>query len=165
VASQKTPKWWRVTQADWIHAARTSIAALISLVVARLFRLPEAYWAAITTIIVTQSTLGAALTVSKQRLAGTAIGAVLGALTATYVGSNAMAFAGGVFMCGLICSELRIEQAAYRYAGITLAIVMLAVRTEAPWIIAIHRFLEISIGIAVALILTALWPERKPASP
>jgi len=42
---------------------------------------------------------------------------------------------------------------------------MLAVRTEAPWIIAIHRFLEISIGIAVALILTALWPERKPASP
>jgi uncharacterized membrane protein YgaE (UPF0421/DUF939 family) len=165
MARQKTPKWWRVTQADWIHAARTSIAALISLVVARLFRLPEAYWAAITTIIVTQSTLGAALTVSKQRLAGTAIGAVLGALTATYVGSNAMAFAAGVFMCGLICSELRIEQAAYRYAGITLAIVMLAVRTEAPWIIAIHRFLVISIGIAVALILTALWPERKPTSP
>lgn len=50
-------------------------------------------------------------------------------------------------------------------AGITLTIVLLVVRIEAPWIIAIHRFLEISIGIAVALILTALWSEAKPASP
>jgi len=30
--------------------------------------------------------------------------------------------------------------------------------------VALHRFVEISIGLAVGLILTALWPEPKPAS-
>ena len=52
-------------------AARTALAAVVSFLVARLLRIPEAYWATISTIIVMQSTLGAALTVSWQRLAGT----------------------------------------------------------------------------------------------
>ena len=30
--------------------------------------------------------------------------------------------------------------------------------------IAIHRFLEISVGIAVGLLLTAVWPEPEPAA-
>jgi hypothetical protein len=30
--------------------------------------------------------------------------------------------------------------------------------------IGIHRFLEISVGIAVGLLLTAAWPEPEPAS-
>jgi len=29
------------------------------------------------------------------------------------------------------------------------------------WVIAAHRFAEVSIGIAVGLIVTALWPEKK----
>ena len=57
------------------HSARTAVAAVISLIVARLFHLPEDYWAAITTLVILQSTLGAALTVSEHRLAGTALGA------------------------------------------------------------------------------------------
>ena len=47
-----------------IHSGRTAIVAIASLLAARLFRLPEAYWAPITTLVVTQSSLGAALTVS-----------------------------------------------------------------------------------------------------
>jgi uncharacterized membrane protein YgaE (UPF0421/DUF939 family) len=30
--------------------------------------------------------------------------------------------------------------------------------------IAIHRFLEISVGIAVGVVLTAVWPEPEPAA-
>ena len=51
------------------HSARTAVAAVVSLLVARLFRLPEAYWASISTLIVMQSTLGAALPISAQRFA------------------------------------------------------------------------------------------------
>ena len=149
-------------RSELIHAVRTTIAAIAALLIGRLFRLPESYWAAITTIIVMQSTLGAAFTASKQRLAGTALGAVMGALLATYVGSNVAAFGVGVFALGMICAFLGIERNAYRYAGITLAIVMLVARTRPAWIIAVHRFVEISVGIAVALILTAVWPESQP---
>jgi uncharacterized membrane protein YccC len=54
-----------------VHSARTAVAAVVSVLVARLFRLPEVYWAPITTIVITQSSLGAALKVSWKRFVGT----------------------------------------------------------------------------------------------
>jgi uncharacterized membrane protein YccC len=156
-------KWPHVDQREFIHAIRTAIAAVASLLIARLFRLPEAYWAAIATMIVMQSTLGAAWTVSKERLAGTALGATAGALLATYAGQNVAAFGAGVFALGILCAILGVERGAYRYAGITLVIVMLIARTEPAWIVALHRFVEISVGIAVGLLLTAVWPEPQTA--
>ena len=59
---------------------------------------------------------------------------------------------------------LRIGRNAFRYAGITLAIVMLVARAEPAWMIAIQRFLEISVGMATGLFLTAVWPEPEPAA-
>jgi uncharacterized membrane protein YgaE (UPF0421/DUF939 family) len=53
----------------------------------------------------------------------------------------------------------------YRYASITLAIIVLIPRTAAPWTIALHRFLEVSVGITVALAVVALWPEQQRPSP
>jgi uncharacterized membrane protein YgaE (UPF0421/DUF939 family) len=110
------------------------------------------------------TTLGAAWTVSKQRFAGTALGAAMGALLTAYAAQNVAAFGAGVFVLGLICALLRIGRNAFRYAGITLAIVMLVARAEPAWMIGIHRFLEISVGIAVGLLLTAVWPEPEPAT-
>ncbi|HVB99043.1 MAG TPA: FUSC family protein [Candidatus Dormibacteraeota bacterium] len=118
------------------------------------------YWASITTLIVLQSTLGAAWTISVQRFVGTALGAVGGALLMTFGSGNTLAFGVGVFSLGLICTLLRLERNAYRYAGITLAIVMLIVRSGNALMVAIHRFIEVSIGIAVGLALAAIWPER-----
>src|ERR1700683_918625 len=148
-----------VTRQDVIHVMRTSIAAVASLLIARLFRLPEAYWAAITTLVVMQSSLGAALTVSWQRFVGSAIGAAAGALFATYFGSNTAMFAVGIFVMGILCAALRLDKAAYRFAGITLAIIMLIAHTAPVWIVAVHRFIEVAVGIAVALTLSAVWPE------
>jgi uncharacterized membrane protein YccC len=161
---RKERKWLHVDRQDFIHAARTAIAAVASLLVARLFRLPEAYWAAIATMIAMQSTLGAAWTVSRDRFVGTVLGAIAGALLLTYKGSNIAVFGAGVFILGPICSALRVEQPAYRYAGITLIIVMMTAHTQTPWMVAAHRFAEISIGLAVGLILTAIWPERQPSA-
>jgi hypothetical protein len=82
----------RVNRRVLVHSARTAVAAVFSLVVARALGLPEAYWPTITTLIIMQSTLGAALAVSEQRFAGTALGAVMGALLTTYFGSNLIVF-------------------------------------------------------------------------
>jgi uncharacterized membrane protein YgaE (UPF0421/DUF939 family) len=153
----------RVNQQAVIHVVRTSIAAVASLLVARLFRLPEAYWAAITTLVVMQSSLGAALTVSWQRFVGSAIGAAAGALFATYFGSNTAMFGIGIFVMGIVCAALRLDKAAYRFAGITLAIIMLIAHTAPAWIVAVHRFIEVAVGIAVGLALTAVWPEDPAA--
>jgi uncharacterized membrane protein YgaE (UPF0421/DUF939 family) len=153
----------RVTRQAVIHVVRTTIAAIASLLIARLFKLPEAYWAAITTLVVMQSSLGAALTISWQRFAGSAIGAAAGALFATYFGSNTVMFGVGIFVMGIVCAALRLDKAAYRFAGITLAIIMLIAHSAPAWIVAVHRFIEVAVGIAVGLALTAVWPEDPAA--
>jgi uncharacterized membrane protein YccC len=161
----RNPILWRIRDEGLEHPARTTVAAVASLVVAGAFRLPEAYWAAITTLVVMQSTLGAALKVSGQRFAGTALGAAAGALIAMYLPATALVFGGGIFALGLVCAALNLDRAAYRFAGITLAIILLATRNSSAWVAAIHRFIEVSIGIAVGLVVTAVWPERHSGEP
>jgi uncharacterized membrane protein YgaE (UPF0421/DUF939 family) len=158
---RRNPILGRIMDQGLEHPARTAVAAVLSLLVARAFKLPEAYWAAVTTIVVMQSTLGAAVKVSGQRFAGTAIGAAAGALIAMYLPPRAIVFGGGIFALGLVCALLNLDRAAYRFAGITLAIILLIGHDKAAWVAAIHRFVEVSIGIAMGLVVTALWPERQ----
>ena len=154
-------KWEPENLPSVIHSIRTAIAAMLSLAVARLFGLPEAYWAAIATLVVMQSTLDATLLISVERIAATALGALAGALLATWFTQNPFVFVAAVFVLGLLSAAFRMEKSAYRYASITLAIILLIPRSNAAWIIALHRFFEVSVGIVVALALAALWPERQ----
>jgi len=159
----KPVKWW-----DWpvvAHSVRTAIAAVASVLVARLFRLPESYWATITTLVITQSSLGAALAVSGQRLIGTALGAVVGAIVASYFRPGMLVFGISVFVLGLLSTAVHSHRSAYRFAGITLAIVLLIPHPGPPWRAAFDRFIEVSIGIAVALVFTGVWPEREDTPP
>jgi uncharacterized membrane protein YccC len=144
------------------HAIRTALAATVSVLIARFAQMPEAYWAAIATLVVMQSTLGATLTLSIERIVATAVGASVGALEASLFGANLLVFAVAAFLTGLLSIAFRLERTAYRYASITLAIIVLIPRSAAPWPIALHRFAEVSIGIVVALAFVALWPEQQP---
>jgi uncharacterized membrane protein YgaE (UPF0421/DUF939 family) len=157
-------KWNPENLPSVIHSIRTAIAATVSLAVARLFGLPEAYWAAIATLVVMQSTLGATLLISIERIAATALGALAGALLASYFTGNLLLFATAVFVLGLVCAAFRMEKSAYRYASVTLAIIVLIPRSNAAWIVALHRFVEVSVGILVALVLAAIWPEHQVES-
>jgi uncharacterized membrane protein YgaE (UPF0421/DUF939 family) len=147
-----------------VHSMRTAVAAVASLVVARFFTLPEAYWAPITTIVITQSSLGAAFEVSTQRFFGTALGVALAAIVATYLGHTLFVFAMSVFVLGLLCAAVHLDRSAYRFGGVGLAIVVLLPRQAPAWQVAFHRFVEVSIGIGVALLLTLVWPETEDTS-
>jgi uncharacterized membrane protein YccC len=141
-------------------SARTAAAATVSFLIASLFGMREAYWAAILTLVIMQSTLGAAWSISIERFVGTVFGALTGGLLASYFPQTWWIFLGGVFVLGLICASLR-SMNSYRFAAITMTIIMMVPRTTAPWMLALHRFLEVSIGIVVGLAMTAVWPERE----
>ena len=141
------------------HSVRTAVAAMASLLVARFFRLPEAYWAPITTLVITQSSLGAAFSVSWKRFVGTALGALLGALVASHFPPNVFLFGACVLILGPLCALVRADRSAYRFGGVTLSIVLLIPRTSPAWQVAFHRFAEVSIGIGVALLFATVWPE------
>ena len=144
-----------------IHATRTAAAAVLSLLLARsVLKLPEFYWAPISTIVILLSTINP-LTLAWQRFAGTALGAALGAVIATFFHANWIVYGVGIFVCGILSTLLRLG-GAYRFAAIAFSIVLLVAHERPPWIVAAHRFVEVSLGIAVALLVTVVW--RVPVS-
>jgi uncharacterized membrane protein YccC len=141
------------------HVVLSALAAVLSYVIARLFRLPEAYWAPMSALIVMQLTLSAALPIAVQYIVGTAVGAAVGAGTDFFFHTSVMAFGAAIILVGLLSVALRVERSAFRYASITLVIVMLVPRSTSGRLVALHRFLEVSIGIAVGLALFAVWQK------
>jgi uncharacterized membrane protein YccC len=141
----------------WAAHPRCSTSAAI-----RTARNVSRNWAAIATLVVTQSTLGATLTLSVERIVATAVGGSVGALESNYFGASLAAFMLAIFFIGLLSFGFRLEKTAYRYAGVTLTIIVLIPRANRAWIVALHRFIEVSVGIIVALLVVAIWPERSP---
>ncbi len=148
----------------WAHrdsvldSVRTTVAAVIAMLLARLLSMPEYYWAPISTIVIIQSTIPPR-TLGWQRFVGTAVGAVLGAALATYFHPSVVVYGVGILLCGLLAWLLRVD-GAYRFAAITLSIILLIPRGR-PWVAGWHRFLEVSLGIAVGLVVTMVWPLTK----
>ena len=135
------------------------MAAVVAMLLARALKLPEFYWAPISTIVILLSTIDP-LTLAWQRFVGTALGAAIGALIASFFQPNWMVYGAGIFVCGILSALLRLD-GAYRFAAITLSIVLLITHAAPPWRIAVHRFIEVSLGIAVALVTTLVWKVPK----
>lgn len=142
-----------------INSFRVAVATVVSLLLARGLKLPDFYWAPISTIVILLSTVDP-MAVAWQRFAGTGLGAILGALIANYFESNWVVYGVGILVCGIFSAILRLHT-AYRFAAITLSIILLAAHGRGPWVVATQRFVEVSLGIAVALLTTLVWPPPK----
>lgn len=157
ISSVKLWAWKKENLPSPSHAFRTTVAATISILLGRLLGLPEAYWAAIATVVVMQSPLGATVPLAIERIVASALGASVGAIESIYFGANLFVFALAMLLLGLISFMLRLEKVGYSYACITLVIIVLIPRPVTPWIAAAHRFAEVSLGILVALTVVAVW--------
>lgn len=76
-----------------------------------------------------------------------------------------LVFGASIFILGVLCALTWSDRSAYRFAGVTLTAVLLIPRPNPAWQVAVHRFAEVSIGIAVALLLAVAWPERESTPP
>ncbi|MDM7937205.1 MAG: FUSC family protein [Cyanobium sp. CZS 48M] len=148
---------WRLWS---LHALRTALAVGVSMGLASGLGLSVPYWAPITTIIVTQSTLVDSWLISRRRLQGTALGVVLGAAQVQWLPAGLPAYVAAILLLGLVCGLLRLHQSAYRFGGIALTIVSLVPHTSPVWGLAWYRFVDVSLGILVSLAITLVWPER-----
>ena len=149
----------RVNRAPVLDSMRTALAAVVAMLLARLLHMPEFYWAPISAIVIVQSTIPP-MTLGWQRFVGTALGAVAGIVLATFLHTSTLVYGLGILACGMLAWVLRLG-GAYRFAAITLSIILLVPRAQAPWITGWHRFLEVSLGIFVALVVTTVWPLGK----
>lgn len=151
-------------RAGWVdsvkQAIKTGVAGLISLYITALFHLPQGYWAAISAFIVMQSNIGATVSASRTRLAGTAVGAIIGGIFDALFGNSMLAFALAAAIAFFLCGLFRLAE-SQRLSTVTVAIVMLTAPANAAWLIAVHRFSEVALGIVVALVVSlTLWPNH-----
>jgi len=120
----------------------------------------EFYWAPISTIIVMQSTLGSSWDSSKQRIIGTVIGVLMAGVMYELPLPLTLRLGLGIFVMGLICAKLNLTLSAFRFSGVSFAIIILIPHVETAWRIGAHRFVEVVLGIAVALAVTAVAPDH-----
>jgi uncharacterized membrane protein YgaE (UPF0421/DUF939 family) len=131
-------------------------------------------WSVLTACLVMQSNLGGSLRDAGSRLVGTGVGALIGALAAVAL----LPFKGGlhwvlavaavglsVGLTSLICTAVGLKT-SLRLACMTLALVLVTFldpsRPDDPWVLGRERFVDVAIGIGVAL-LTQLLVFPQPA--
>jgi uncharacterized membrane protein YgaE (UPF0421/DUF939 family) len=148
-----------LTRAGLELAIATGIAGIVSLAAAKLLRLPQGYWAPISSFIVLQSNVAGTLSAARNRLVGTAIGAVIGAVFVRYVGTHPLWLGLAVMLTVLLCQAFGLED-SYRLACVTVAIVMLIGSARSAWVTAGFRFLEVALGIVVAVVVAGILEHK-----
>ena len=117
-----------------------------------------AIYALVGAVLVTDLSPATSRRLAVQRLFGTLIGAVAGALLLNVLPNGPVAL--GLAICGsmLVAFGLGFELSGARVAGYVAAIVMFAHRGE-PWLYAFERAWETVVGIVSALLvgLVPLW--------
>lgn len=148
------------------HALRTAIAAAVTAALTQVLDLEQGYWAVFSSILVMQAHIGGSIAAGWARLLGTASGALLGALAATaadaLLGPGTGPFTAAMFVTVFLCALLAAKNENLRLAGLTAAVVIClhASMGSSAFSIGLNRFLEVSLGILVALAVSLAWPSR-----
>jgi uncharacterized membrane protein YgaE (UPF0421/DUF939 family) len=149
--------WWeqRDLGKQAIAAFKTGVAAVICVWLGNLLGLEHSYWAAVSAIVVMGFDTTLTFASCRDRIIGTAIGAFLGWVTFYAWHGHYLLYGLSVALCLFICSTLAFDKAG-RLAAVALSIIVLVKIDNGPAQAAIGRFLEVGLGIVVALVVTML---------
>lgn len=141
-----------------IHSIKTLIAVLFGFALSRLVGLPADQWVVITIIVVmcAQIYVGSVMQKAYLRFLGTLVGCLFAAMVILFFGDSIFAIAFTIGFSSLVFSYFATGQEDYTYTGtlgaVTTAIIMLG--QKPTLIFALERFMEISIGILIAALVS-----------
>lgn len=149
--------WWEEKNfgKQAIDAFKTGLAAVLCVWLGNLFGLEHSYWAAVSAIVVMGFDTTLTFASCRDRIIGTAIGAFLGWVTYYAWHGHYLLYGLSVALCIFVCSALTFDKAG-RLAAVALSIIVLVKIDGGPAQAAIARFLEVGLGIVVALAVTLL---------
>lgn len=135
-------------------AIRAASAGGLSLAGAQLLGLPYPLYAMISAVIVTDLSAEQTRRSGWPRLAGTALGASIGAALGQSVTTGVVAITAGIFLAMFACHLVRMPTAA-RISGYVCGITLVSF-TDQGWSYAAYRFIETAFGLAVAIAVSLL---------
>ena len=151
--------WLSRQQPKLIHALRMTVSALATFALAAALGLPQGFWAVVTALIVTQSSVGSSLKAAWERFLGSVSGAVYGGAVALAIPhGSGFGRATALVVAVAPLSVLVASSAGFRVAPITAIIVLLGTAGAAlgPLGFAVDRILEIGLGCAVGILVSVL---------
>jgi uncharacterized membrane protein YgaE (UPF0421/DUF939 family) len=117
--------------------------------------LGEAYWAPIAAVVVLYPDLEATKKAALARLFGTVVGSLIGWGSAVWWHHSLLLYGIAVFVAVGLCHLLRLESAA-RLSAVAVTVITLIPRAEPAELVAFHRFVEVSYGVACAFLYVEL---------
>lgn len=137
-----------------------AVAALIALILARVLQLPEAFWAPISAIVCSLDAVDDAVRVARRRLLGTFFGVAIAAIQISLTPHSLISYSIAIAVLGMLSSVMRLHPSAFRFGAIALTVVATSPDKSAVWITAVTRFIDVALGILVALLIVRIWPKR-----
>lgn len=141
-----------------IHSTKTAIACIVGFLLTKLIGFKADQWIIITIIVVmcAQIYVGSVMQRAYWRFLGTLAGCILATTAILSFGTSPLVIAITIAMAGFAFSYLATGKESLAYVGtlgaVTTTIIMIG-QTPTP-IFAIERFLEISIGILIAALIS-----------
>jgi uncharacterized membrane protein YgaE (UPF0421/DUF939 family) len=133
-------------------ALRAAVAAAVAVAIAKVFKLEFPIYALLAAVIVTDLAPSQSRTLAIHRLAATLGGALCGAALTFVLPSGPIAVGVSILLAMLLCQLLQIPDAA-KIAGFICGIVVLEDSAD-PWLSAASRFMETTLGVIVALLVS-----------
>jgi uncharacterized membrane protein YccC len=138
------------------HGVSAAVVAVFAYSTARLVpALLEPYWAPIAAVVVLYPDRDATRKAGVDRFLGTVIGSLIGWASAVWWHHNVMLYGLSIVVAVGVSYALRLESAA-RLCAVAVTVITLIPRLEVPYLVAFHRFVEVSYGVACALAYTAI---------
>jgi uncharacterized membrane protein YccC len=143
----------------WAATARTAAAqgvaaavvAVFCHVTARRFAFGnESYWAPIAAVVVLYPGRDETTRAGIDRFFGTAIGSVIGWASDAWWDGSAMVYGLALGLAVALCYLAR-RPGASRLCAVAVSVITLVPRSEPAHLVAFHRFIEVSYGVACAL--------------
>jgi uncharacterized membrane protein YgaE (UPF0421/DUF939 family) len=158
---------WRIALARGVSSALVAVFCYAT--VNQVPSLSEPYWAPMAAVIVLYPTREATKNAAFDRFSGTIIGCVIGCGSAMWWHDNILFYGGAIVAAVAVCTLLRLENAS-RLSAVAVSVLTLVPHVESAQMAALHRFLEVSYGVACALGYTlvadfvgARWRRRRVA--